>query len=318
MTAKRSLGSVSCPRSYDPLDLPAGLKKYTSQPPVKQRTRIERSRNVTSFTVSHNASRLSLIDLPVEILLSIADLIAQREISILTRTSRSLYERLIIYLYQREVKVDGLRICLWSIEKGYIAAVRNLLDAGFDPNIRETWSYRGATPLHWAALYGNGKPDIAALLIEWGADIESEDYRGYTPFQLAIEKGNEAMVQVLIQSGVNGGHTNFDKYDHGCTAFHVATYLGYPGIVQLLLDAGEDTEALDSRGLTPLHWAIEPSSRGWAHGKTISGLRRAVEVLLDYGANPGIKNERGLYLVDYARQIWDAELIKEAKQEALC
>ena len=247
---KRLLSAI-CPRSYDPLNLPASLETHTAQSLVRQSTPIERTKNTTSLAAPHISSRVSVM--PTEILLSIADFLSQRELSAFARASRSLHDRLVLHLYQRDMKVDGLRTCFWSIEQSHAAAVRNLLDAGLNPNLRETWSYRGTTPLHWVALYGNDIPHVAALLIEREADIESEDHRGYTPFQLAIEKGNAAVVQVLITNGVNGGHTNFDKYDHGCTALHVASYLGYPGIVKLLLDAGEDVEAQDSRGLTPLH-----------------------------------------------------------------
>ena len=301
--------SAICPRSYGPLEVPAGLGKYTARSAAKESTRVERIKNHKSFAI-HHASRISLKDLPYDILLCIADVMSQRELSALARTSRSLYECLGLFLYQRDMKVDGLRTCFWSIEQGHTAPVSILLDAGLNPNARETWSFRGATPLHWAALHGNGKPDVAELLIERGADIESEDYRGYTPFQLAIERGNQAMVQVLIESGVNGGHTNFEKYDPGCTALHVASYLGHPGIVQLLLEAGEDIEAQDSRGRTPLHWATKPPSTGWDHGRTAEGMDGAIEMLLDYGANPDIGSDRSRYPVQYARRNWGSEPTK--------
>ena len=328
MGSKRSSGPVRilapelCPQSLYSARFADTLEHQSAQVLFKSYTRkTALPRTITTPATAFAASlarerKNFLYDLPNEILLSIADLVSQRDLNALTRTSRKFHLRLDAYLYLRDVKDDGIRTCFWAIEHSYNVTVRNLLDAGLDPNARETWSYRGATPLHWAALHGESS--IAALLIERGADIEVEDHRGYTPFQLAVERNRESVVWILIVNGVNGGHTNFDKFDRGCTALHVASYLGSPEIVKLLLDAGEDIEAQDSRGLTPLHWATRPSYKGWSHKRTADGVVAAMKVLLDHGANINALDEDGLRPAAYVRAHWDDELrmVFEAHDES--
>ncbi|KAL8375824.1 hypothetical protein RB595_007104 [Gaeumannomyces hyphopodioides] len=105
----------------------------------------------------------------------------------------------------------------------------------------------GWTPLH-AAVYG-GHFDVAALLIALGADVEAcEGYLGglCTPFHLAVESGNPAMVRFLLDSGANAGA---HWYHHGREDYGIATFLAIgPGrepeaaieVIDMLLDHGLD------------------------------------------------------------------------------
>lgn len=89
-------------------------------------------------------------------------------------------------------------------EKGDVAAMRALLDAGADPNeARKAWG--NATPLHMAAA--GSRLEAARLLIERGADVNREavinSSRQARPLHYAACSGNVSMVQLLLESGAD-------------------------------------------------------------------------------------------------------------------
>jgi ankyrin repeat protein len=65
----------------------------------------------------------------------------------------------------------------------------------------------GATPLTWACMR-NVKPQIAAWLIQRGADIEFRDGEGETPLTTACDYGNVPVALMLIQKGADITATN--------------------------------------------------------------------------------------------------------------
>jgi ankyrin repeat protein len=44
---------------------------------------------------------------------------------------------------------------------------------------------------------------VITLLLEKGADVESEDNHGWTPLSLAVENGHEAVIKPLLEKGAN-------------------------------------------------------------------------------------------------------------------
>ncbi len=104
--------------------------------------------------------------------------------------------------------------------------VEEFLDKGADVNATATvqihvpsgLSVSGLTPLHLASAL-NGDPEVAALLLDRGADIKDKDDYGSTPLYWAA------------RSNAN------------------------PEVAALLLDRGADIEAGSEEGRTPLHSA---------------------------------------------------------------
>ena len=143
----------------------------------------------------------------------------------------------------------------------------------------------GQTPLHLAAMQGNGA--MAELLVNKGANVDAE-VGGWTPLFIAAERGSVDVVQALMASGgadcgvrggtsplilaADNGHVDALKAmielggdvnaagDGGWTALHSATG---KAMVDALVDAGANIEARDSEDDTPLNYfaqyhAIEP------------------------------------------------------------
>ena len=83
---------------------------------------------------------------------------------------------------------------IWASEMGSTECVKDLLDAGADPN---EFEFDGWSALHWAAR--NGHLGIVKLLLERGASFGQQDSQGHTPLDWAIDREHWDVVSVLKQ-----------------------------------------------------------------------------------------------------------------------
>ena len=81
-----------------------------------------------------------------------------------------------------------------AVIKGNLERVKELLDGGAKVDRGDETA--GHTPLHNAAHHGH--PNIAALLIERGANIEATSWDGITPLHLAASAGHHGLVTKLL------------------------------------------------------------------------------------------------------------------------
>ena len=107
----------------------------------------------------------------------------------------------------------------------------------------------GDTLLHQACI--SGRPDVAKLLIDNGADIHVENIYGYTPLKLACDHKSPEIVRLLIKSGAD---INVQDY-LGRTPLQFAFGEKLYDIATLLIKKGAAINEKDSGGLAPLHWA---------------------------------------------------------------
>ena len=111
----------------------------------------------------------------------------------------------------------------------------------------------GTTPLAWAA-YNDDLPTAQRLLRE-GANAKTANRYGVTPLSLAAQKGYEAIVKLLLDTGKVDADL---KGKDGRTPLWLAAQNGHEAIVKLLLDTGKvDADAKDIDGRTPLSLAAE-------------------------------------------------------------
>lgn len=203
---------------------------------------------------------------------------------------------------------------------GQDSVVRQLLEAGFDPNVQNGL---GSAPLHNAAY--NGHLESARLLIGAGARTNVVNHRGATPLLYACLSGKPQMVKLMLDAGadVGGGPSEVPLLTAALiggrskaevsrilqivdTDEHIAVKPSASQIVQLLMDAGADP---DAGPVTPLMIAIVMGDENSAmlmipHADNLTssqdlpsplffavmkGLPDVVSSLLEHGADP---NER--------------------------
>jgi len=164
-----------------------------------------------------------------------------------------------------------------------LQVVEKLLDAGANPNaqlklpppFRNVGNDRGldgilttgSTPLLRAAKALDA-PAVRVLLAK-GADLSIANSRGITPFMAAAGLGS-------VDADTRGFYLSEDTQQRSIES------------LKLLLKAGGDINAKDSRGLSPLH---EAARWGW---------NDVVRFLVENGADPTAKDNRGNTPVDSA------------------
>lgn len=139
-----------------------------------------------------------------------------------------------------------------AIQDDQIDTIRRMLDAGFNPNQEPAGDC--STPLALAAVHGNA--DSVTLLIEHGAQPDapaSSDSRTALQCVAELEQDVPEMVALLLQ---NGADVNLTRQD-GTTALMLAASRGHVETVRLLLAAGADVNTRSEAGKTAVGMAVE-------------------------------------------------------------
>eukprot|EP00118_Oscarella_pearsei_P019911 m.214261 g.214261 ORF g.214261 m.214261 type:complete len:859 (+) comp39807_c1_seq7:2007-4583(+) len=115
-------------------------------------------------------------------------------------------------------------------------------------------------------------------LLESGANVNESDLSGRTPLYFAAQRGLNDIARVLVDYGARvSPQTNW-----GSTPLHVAADKGFDSILRLLTSIpGTSTNMQNKNGDSALHLAA------------YRGKLDAVRVLLDAGADVGLKNSEG-------------------------
>lgn len=196
-----------------------------------------------------------------------------------------------------------------AVEQGDLEKVKNLVEGG--------------APLDWSPETGfgvlhkaleDGRTDIAAYLLEKGADVNAKAVDGITPLHIVgdatltarlIQKGAriEAMSEILgapLNAAILSGLYEVAEVliAHGAeidardarrsTPLHHASGRGDLNSVHLLVSKGADVNAVNEPGFRPLHWAAG------------NGHLAVVELLLSNGARPNVVGANGRSPLDMA------------------
>ena len=176
-------------------------------------------------------------------------------------------------------------------ETGDTAAMRFLLDMGFDPNAR---------------VGGETSDAVMELVVPGYVQRTTGDsWRDFTPLMVATTVGDRPMVRLLLRAGAKPNTQN----DQGRTALMYAagvmTLLGerFAEIATDLLDAGADLEVRSwgDTGTNALMFAA------------YNGRADIVKLLLERGANPAHADEKGRTALDFAESKGHAEVIRLLK-----
>ncbi|KAJ5555242.1 hypothetical protein N7535_007682 [Penicillium sp. DV-2018c] len=218
--------------------------------------------------------------------------------------------------------------------------VRVLVDAGADIEMRDD---SGWTALHWACW--DGKVETAEALLDAGADIEARTSTGHTPLILGVLWESTCygsrlplrMTPFLLKRGADVNAVNWSNV----SPLHCAMVAAGPGLCEMLLLHGADPEVRTTSGLTPLHKAVQLSAR--ARGVSSVQMRvllnrgvdlqaidnegntplhdaacgvdpEVYELLLEAGASPLVKNQKGQWPAQLRRQ-WSMYEAKKKLRE---
>jgi len=213
-----------------------------------------------------------------------------------------------------------------------------LLKKGAYVNARDSYS---VTPLHLAV--DNGSEEIVKLLLSHGAYVNSVcDYsfgeghtvwlgvketstslEGCTPLCLAVRKGHEEVVKLLLESGANVNAqdetgeppifhavqnvdlkitklllTNKANIKNNPELLNIAVLNGCREIVEVLLEHGADVNTTDECGRMALHFTGSYKTRefdavGLSRDPDITVKREIAKLLLSRGANVNTQTENG-------------------------
>lgn len=116
----------------------------------------------------------------------------------------------------------------------------------------------GWTLLHRAAEKGN--PRLVAALISGGADANEKTENGSTPLLVAVSRRQQEVASALLDipsvaGGMNEFHSSTDSKKRN--AFQLAVEKGQAAVVAKMLKLGVNVNAADADGVTPLVHAIE-------------------------------------------------------------
>ena len=137
---------------------------------------------------------------------------------------------------------------LWSAaQNGDMETLRVLLDRGGKRSLRESgWN----SPL--IGGINGGQKKAVKFLIEQGADPNAKDGAEQTALTLAVQKNWADVVETLLDKGA---HLNQKPMQNMPGPLMTAAQMGYPEIVELLLERGEKPDTKDSFHRTALSYA---------------------------------------------------------------
>ena len=115
-----------------------------------------------------------------------------------------------------------------------------------------------STPLYYAARFGINSMVRMILAVQGTRDLEvCGGRRGSPPIHAASLRGFSEVVQTLLRAGANADAVN-EKGDY---VLHYAASGGNLDVVKALLDAGADPNSRDSHGDNPAFYALRNGSK---------------------------------------------------------
>ena len=134
-------------------------------------------------------------------------------------------------------------------------------------------------------------------------DINAQNHMGW-PRLVYICRGDKGEhpedVLRLLELGADIDVRNYK----GKTALHCAAKAGFLKVIDLLIEKGATIDAPDNNGETALFEAIRSTI------KDGEKLRAAIEALLVEGADPNLKNRKGLTPMQIAQRMRRADAAK--------
>ncbi len=188
--------------------------------------------------------------------------------------------------------------------------VKSLLDEGAQVNLKDN---KGVCALHRACSGGlalrddrddwvhyrfmprlNDQSDTVKVLLDHGAQVDSQDKNGVSALMVASFFGLFKTVHVLLD---HGAQVDF-KEESRWSALMIASYLGHTEVVRVLLDHGAQVDLQMEKEISALMYA------------SCFGHIEVVRVLLDHGAQVDLQDEYGASALKVAQDEGHHEVVQ--------
>jgi hypothetical protein len=208
---------------------------------------------------------------------SISRLLCLFSLALLLAGGSGARAQLLPFLSQPTAKPDPVTYGV-QVEAGNLAAVKDWLDAGMDPDYVAD---RIGTGLMIAAWYGN--IPMMELLVQRGAQIDRKNALGERAIMHAAWRGQNEAIKWLL---ARGAKVNSEPMQW--SPLHFAVFAGHAESMKLLLERGADINARSTNGSSPIMMAV------------YEGHDLLVKDLISRGADLSIKNDRGDGALEWA------------------
>lgn len=211
-------------------------------------------------------------------------------------------------------------LLLYASFLGRADLIPGFLEAGADPNHAEP--EQGLTPLHLCA-FSNSLEGVK-LLIKNGANVNSRKI--YTPFQYAAFGNSYDVAKFFLAEGISQENPAGDD-----TALHSAARSNAFDVLQLIAPGNPALNNLDYCGFAPIHYVTDRDHPGCLaelikagcrvdvttrkgdtalHLAAEAGCAENLEILLDNGADPTLRNHRAQTALHLAARAHSLESVE--------
>jgi len=176
-----------------------------------------------------------------------------------------------------------------AVQVDNVSAVKSMAGKEIDPNAINPV---GGEPALVLAVREGSMRVFEALLAHPGIDLEAQAMNGNTALMMAAFKNNRRAAEALLAKGAQVNRA-------GWTPLHYAAAGGSEDIARLLIARKARLDALspkESGAYTPLMMAAREAKPGMAR------------LLLEAGADPGLKNIEGLTAAQIAERAGQADI----------
>ena len=181
------------------------------------------------------------------------------------------------------------RLLDYAVSEDHVEIAKLLLENGADPDK--------------APRILDDDSEMRNLLKAFGVppkDINAKNHMGWPPLVYACRGDNGEHPNAIFGLLALGADIDVQNYK-GKTGLHCAAKAGFLKVINLLIEKGATIDATNNDGETPLFEAIRSTI------KSGEKQRAALEALLVKGANPNVKNRKGLTPLQVAQRMRRAD-----------
>jgi ankyrin repeat protein len=184
---------------------------------------------------------------------------------------------------------DGWTPLFFAVAYGHPDFARSLVARGVVVDHR---AVNGDTALHVASR--NGDVGAVSVMLDAGADVNARQQDGNTPLMLAFRgKKKDRDIAGAVRTLLAHSADPKIAANNGWTALHWAVnQMSSAEVIEQLIKAGADVNAVDHAGRTPLHAVCMSGD---------DGLANNVRVLIRHGARTDLRDSNGKLAADYPK-----------------